>query len=187
MSFTRRIWELLDVGHPHPVAPPQEDPMLPVVWADGDDDGWHLWLYPGKGMDADDRALIWREFAAAVNDVIALSLPDGVNVQVTPPHTFPDGQSVEGLVRFTYPPPESSQSSAFWWQAITGRLPEVSTLMNSRIARLWPHHLEAKRSREPEHIRRNRQRLAQAQAVAAARARVQSVKPAEQRKRGRSM
>jgi hypothetical protein len=138
-------------------------------------------------MDAQDRALIWREFSAAVSDVIALSLPEGVNVQIVPPYVFPDGQSVEGLVRYVYPPPESPYASAHWWEVISAQLPEVSTLMNARISRQWPYHLEAKRAREPEYIRRARQRLAQAHAVEAARQRVQSANPAEQKKRGRSM
>jgi hypothetical protein len=185
-EITRRIWELLNAG-PHSAAPLPEDPSLPIVWADGDADAWRLCVYPGEQMDEHDRALIWREFSAAVNDVIALSLPEGVNVQIIPPHTFPDGQSVEGLVRYVYPPPESAHASAHWWEVISAKLPEVSTLMNARISRQWPYHLEAKRAREPEHIQRARQRLARAQAVEAARQRVQSANPVEQKKRGRSM
>lgn len=184
MSISRAIWELLNAGQPHPAAPPPEDPDVPTLWADGDANAWHLWVYPGDEMDQQDRALIWREFADAANHVIALSLPEGVNVHVVAPHTFPDGKGVEGIVRYTYPPPENAESSATWWRIISAQLPEVSTLANTRIARQWPHHLAAKHAREPEHVKRARQRFAQAQAVAAARERN---RPVEGKKRGRSM
>lgn len=186
MSFSRKIWDMLNAGQPHPAAPIPEDPEMPVVWADGDSEKWRLWSHPGSEMDTEDRALIWTQFQQSVDDVLLLALPEGVSVSVVPPHTFPNGKSVEGVVRFVYPPPESSLASEHWWEVITNKLPEVSALMNNRITRDWPAHLAQKRKKEPPYIKRARQRLAQVQAVADARARI-APQPGEKKKKGRSM
>jgi hypothetical protein len=176
-----KLREILEIIARHPDAPTPSDLTLPIVWADAEGDTWRLWLHPGYGaplLDDDDRELCWSEFASAVSDVVALRLPDGVNIHITPPHTFPDGQTIRGQLAFTYPtpPPQSEALTELWWQTLSGTLLEVSALMSKRLVRRWPDHLAAKRERqvgrrEPQYMKSARRAAAQAEAVSAARER----------------
>jgi hypothetical protein len=174
-----KLREILEVLARHPAAPAPSDLSFPVVWADAEGDTWRLWLNPGYDappLDDEDRELCWAEFGSAVSDVVALRLPDGVQVHVTPPFTFPDQKTVNGHVDFVHPPPDMPAHTEAWWQTLCGTLPEVSTLMSGRLVRRWPDHLAAKRERqvgrkEPQYMKTARRLAAQADAVAAARER----------------
>lgn len=174
-----KLREILEIIARHPEAPTPSDLTLPIVWADAEGDTWRLWLHPSYGapsLDDEDRELCWSEFGSAVSDVVALRLTDGVNIHITPPHTFPDGQTIKGQVAFCYPPPESPAFTELYWQTLSGTLLEVSTLMSKRLVRRWPDHLAAKRERqvgrrEPQYMKTARRAAAQAEAVAAARER----------------
>jgi hypothetical protein len=169
-EITRRIWELLHAG-PHPDAEQPADETLPIIWADSDPDAWHLSVYPGDKMDPKDREFIWQEFARAVDAVMPAHLPEGVNVVVHPPHTFPDGLAVDGVVLYTYPPPPSVEAAAHWWGIMSGLLPEVSRIAQHRISSQW-HEFQAEKLRRMTPAERHAHRMrARLDAIEAARER----------------
>ncbi len=122
-------------------------------------------------MDAKDREFVWEEFARAVDAVIPAHLPEGVNVVVHPPHTFPDGLAVDGVVLYTYPPPPSVEAAAHWWGIMSGLLPEVSRIAQHRISSQW-HEFQAEKLRRMTPAERHAHRMrARLDAIEAARER----------------
>lgn len=183
---------------------PAKSETLPETSVSRHGDFWQLSCdQPGHEFDEADRQLLWEKLEETVSDVIALTLPEGVNVQVVPPKTFRDGQEIAGIIRIVHPPPTSAISNEFWWNAVSEKLPEVSLLLDERIKRAWPSHLAAKNvskdeqeraSLRDEIISRHRQARQieqQTKAVNEARRRLNPtagpLAPAQVKKRGRSL
>lgn len=184
---------------------PARSETLPETSVRRDGDFWILASdQPGHEFDEADRQLLWEKLEETVSDVIALTLPEGINVQVVPPKSFRNGQEVlPGLVRFTYPPPETSVASQHYWEMISDKLPEVSRLLDERVKRAWPSHLAAKNvgrdsddraAMRQEIVARHRQARQieeQTKAVNEARRRLNPtaspLPPVEVKKRGRSL
>ena len=141
MEITKVIAELL-ASLPHTNASRVEDKAQPIVWVEQDgEDGWTMSLYPGDQLDPEDRAWLWQQFADCVDDTVGKL---GIEVKITPPHTFPSGKSVQGLVQYTYPPPDSGLASRHWWQVMSSHLPTINELLARRIDRNWYQHVADK-------------------------------------------
>jgi hypothetical protein len=137
----------------------------PVVSVEPEGNEWTLFVHPASGLTATDRAAIWRALDESAQEIVAETMPPGVQVRIIPPTQFPDGQMADGVIFFTYPGHRSTLAKNYWWQALAMECPAISARCSQKLNALTQANggYLSPRQQVPKHIA---QQLARRRAAA---------------------
>lgn len=132
-----------------------EDPrgLAPAIAVIPDGDGWRVHIHPAEGLTAEDRAAIWEDLDRAAREVIGEALP-GVNIRVVPPVTFPDGQTVAGIIQYQFRGACTATASRYWWEQIAAECPAISAVCSHHLAARAQQHGGRLTPQHPPHVAR---------------------------------
>ncbi len=159
MEISNRIKELFGL---HPDLIESEKPEVPSVALVADDNSWTLITYPGTDLSAEDREWIWGEMAKQATLVLSQELPE-LNFRIITPTEFPDGTPVDGMIQYSFPPPDLSFVQRYWYSRMTELLPAISHLLARRIEERWTSRVPS--SRPADRIARQRAEMAKRKRV----------------------
>jgi hypothetical protein len=137
----------------------------PTISVEPEGEEWTLVVQPGNGLSVEDRAAIWKALDEAAQEVVAEMMPRGVQARIIPPIQFPDGQTADGIVAFTYPGSRSRLGRDYWWAELATACPAISAVCSHKLEALTRKHggYLSPREQVPKHIA---QQLARRRAAA---------------------